>query len=367
MLLAALTELLSAACMCSIMGKLQSKTNYSTSKYRVDGCGEENNSLKTVQQYSPAHMDAVTSVVALTSDLCVSGGKDKVRNIAVSWAMALEWIQGNVMFLELPAADIKVATCISDSNRFFSASRDKTVMMWELHGNSGPAQHFPGHDLVVTGLAVSPDSLHLCTGSRDNTMCKWDIETGACLHRAAISRNLVTHLCWVPGEPYVIQTSEDKMIRIWDTRELQVAHTFPTKQHIQTYCDVSPDGRYCISASNGFGGEGCEATLWDLRQTRNRVREYKGHFQTTASCVFLPKGLALAPLIATSSYDCMVKIWNQDSGACLTSLCLDGSGPLASLAACDSTTLLCASFNSGIHLLRINNMKGLELQEVAKF
>uniref|UniRef100_A0A8C3XPU8 WD repeat domain 31 n=1 Tax=Chelydra serpentina TaxID=8475 RepID=A0A8C3XPU8_CHESE len=102
--------------------------------------------------------------------------------------------------------------------------------------------------------------------------------------------------------------------RIWDSRELQVAHRFPVKQYIQTYCDVSQDGRYCISSSNGFGGEGCEATLWDLRQTRSRVREYKGHFQTTASCVFLPKGLGLTPVVATSSHDCMVKVWNQDSG-----------------------------------------------------
>lgn len=29
-------------------------------------------------------------------------------------------------------------------------------MMWELHGTSGPRQFFPGHELVVTGLAVSP-------------------------------------------------------------------------------------------------------------------------------------------------------------------------------------------------------------------
>ena len=28
-----------------------------------------------------------------------------------------------------------------------------------------------------------------------------------------LSSPQVTHLCWVPGEPYVIQTSEDKTIR----------------------------------------------------------------------------------------------------------------------------------------------------------
>lgn len=122
--------------------------------------------------------------------------------------------------LLLPSGPRQV-TCALDSNRIFSASRDKTVMMWELHRTSGPSQHFPGHDLVVTGLAVSPgedqhtpipqtiissqfiiltiflclrvvaDATQLCTGSRDNTVCKWDVETGGCLGRAAVSRNLV--------------------------------------------------------------------------------------------------------------------------------------------------------------------------------
>ncbi|KFW68735.1 WD repeat-containing protein 31 [Pygoscelis adeliae] len=343
------------------MGKLQSKISFHTAKYRADGSVEETGPVRAVQQHGPAHTDAVTSVAALKPDLCVSGGRDK--SVAVcSWrsGAALRRFVGH-------EREVTKVTSAPESNRGFSASRDKTVMMWELHGTSGPSQHFPGHDLVVTGLAVSPDASQLCTGSRDNTMCKWDTETGECLGRAAISRNLVTHLCWVPGEPYVIQTSEDKTIRIWDSRELQVAHTFPAKQHIQTCCDVSQDGRYCLSSSSGSAGEGGEATLWDLRQTRNRVREYKGHFQTTTSCVFFPRGPALAPSIATSSYDSTVKVWDQHSGACLATLCLEGSGPLASLAVCDSSTLLCASFNSGIHVLQMSDHADLLLEEVAAF
>ncbi|XP_072792902.1 WD repeat-containing protein 31 isoform X5 [Taeniopygia guttata] len=328
---------------------------------RADGTVGQTGPASASQKHSPAHTDAVTSVAALQPDLCVSGGRDK--SVAVSsWrsGAALRRFTGH-------EREVTKVTSALDSNRVFSASRDKTVMMWELHGTSGPSQHFPGHDLVVTGLAVSPDASQLCTGSRDNTVCKWDTETGECLGRAAISRNLVTHLCWVPGEPYVIQTSEDKTTRVWDSRELQVAHTFPAKQHIQTCCDVSQDGRYCLSSSSGCAGHGAEATLWDLRQTRGRVCEYKGHFQTTTACVFLPRGPALAPSIATSSSDSTVKVWDQDTAACLATLCLEGSGSLASLAACDSSTLLCASSNSGIHVLRVRGGAELVLEEVAAF
>ncbi|XP_072208955.1 WD repeat-containing protein 31 isoform X2 [Excalfactoria chinensis] len=237
------------------MGKLQSKISLHTATYRADGSMGRPGHSRAVELHSPVHRDAVTCVAAVRPELCVSGGKDK--SVAVC-----DWRSGAVLgrFISHEHEVTKV-TCTHDSSRVFSASRDRTAMMWELRGTSGPRQRFPGHDLVVTGLAVSPDASQLCTGSRDNTVRKWDVETGECLCRAALSRNLVTHLCWVPGEPYVIQTSEDKTIRMWDSRELQVAHTFPGKQHIQTSCDVSQDGRYCVSSSSGFAGEGCEATV----------------------------------------------------------------------------------------------------------
>ncbi|MGH0192637.1 UNVERIFIED_CONTAM: hypothetical protein FKN15_020249 [Acipenser sinensis] len=157
------------------------------------------------------------------------------------------------------------------------------------------------------------------------------------------------------------------MIRIWDSRELQVAHIFPPKNYIQMHCDVSQDGHYCLTSSNGFGGQGCEATLWDLRQTGRMVCEYRGHQQSTACCLFLPSTLTAPPLIGTSSHDCCVKIWNRDTAACLATLSLDGSGPLSSLAAGDASSLLCASFNTGIHLLRVTSSGGLQLREVAGF
>nr|XP_008260721.1 WD repeat-containing protein 31 isoform X3 [Oryctolagus cuniculus] len=279
--------------LCTRMGKLQSKLRHSTcNKYsRPDGITEERVQTKACPEYSPAHTDAVSAVAALSSDVCVSGGKDKT-------VVAYNWKTGNVVKrFKGHEREITKVACIPKSNQFFSASRDKMVMMWDLHGSVEPKQQLSGHAMVVTGLAVSPDSSQLCTGSRDNSLLLWDVRTGRCVERASVSRNL----------------------------------------------------------------------LWDLRQTRNKICEYKGHFQTVASCVFLPRALALMPAIATSSHDCKVKIWNQDTGACLSTLPLDGSGPLTSLAVGDTVSLLCTSFNRGIHLLRVDRSRGLELREVAAF
>ena len=49
--------------------------------------------------------------------------------------------------------------------------------------------------------------------------------------------------------------------RLFDTRSMSISHNFPRKQYIQMSCDVSEDGNYCLTCSNGFGGNGCEATV----------------------------------------------------------------------------------------------------------
>lgn len=62
-----------------------------------------------------------------------------------------------------------------------------------------------------------------------------------------------------------------------------------------------------------------------------------------------------------------VSDFSLSSSACLATACLEGAGPLASLAACDSSTLLCASFRSGIHVLQLRHREELELEKVAVF
>ena len=52
--------------------------------------------------------------------------------------------------------------------------------------------------------------------------------------------------------------------------------------------------------------------LWDLRTTRP-MHEFKGHTETVEACCFLPTKTGEGNLLATSSNDCSVRIWDQDS------------------------------------------------------
>ncbi|KAM9392039.1 WD repeat-containing protein 31 isoform 2-T2 [Pholidichthys leucotaenia] len=332
------------------MGKLQSKFRKRSELYRASQ-GEKADATfdSQVLQYEPAHHGSINTVTNLSPDLCVSGGSDQA-------VVVYDWKQGRLcQSFQGHNREVTKVICYPGSTWIFSASRDKTVLMWDLNQGDEHIQEFCGHELVVNGLAISPvwfaDGRKLCTGSRDNWMCLWDIESAKCEQRHNISRNLVTHVCWVPASSSIVQTSEDKTIRVWDSRAWQVTNTFPAKQYIQTHCDVSLNGHYLVSSSNGFGGQGCEATLWDLRQPGCKVVEYRGHLQTTACCVFLPMHPGGTAQVATSSHDSSVRIWDQNTAGTLS---LDGAGPLVSLAPSDSTNLLCASFNTGLHHIQVD-------------
>lgn len=54
------------------------------------------------------------------------------------------------------ASSICQVLCYAGSTWIFSASRDKTVLMWDLNQGDEPIQEFCGHELVVNGLAISP-------------------------------------------------------------------------------------------------------------------------------------------------------------------------------------------------------------------
>jgi len=332
------------------MGKLFSRPKSSrpkSSKYAVpDELASSHARGGQVRRFPAVHEDSVMCVIATRRNVCLSGSKDNSVSL-------FDFEEGRQ--LQSWRAHTKEVTKVAHSpshDLFVSGSRDKSVCVWRAD-DAQPCMNLQGHDLVVTGLAINPGESVVCSGSRDNSMRLWDLFSGSCINQNTESRNLVTHVKYSHDGSSIAQTGEDKEVKLWDAATLQITIRFPRKQYIQTCCDVSADDRYVLSTSNGFGGQGCEATLWDIRQ-KAIVCEYKGHAETVGACAYVPSHLTPEnTLFLTASNDCSVRLWNQQTQECLASLALCGSGPLTSIAVFENLSVCVASLNQGVFVLQL--------------
>ncbi len=64
-------------------------------------------------------------------------------------------------------------------------------------------------------------------------MCLWDTTTGKSISSMYSSRNLVTGVEWVEGEKAVLQSSEDKTLRVWDLGSCSTVQQFRARNDLQ--------------------------------------------------------------------------------------------------------------------------------------
>jgi len=308
---------------------------------------------------------AVTSVAPLPPGVVLSGAKDGTMVLFDAYRRKTlhHWQahEKEVTCVELLAP--KTATPLGTGGATdacvnpiaISGSRDKTLKLWSF-GRSEASRVMSGHALVVTSLTSNPEVTRVASGSRDNSVRLWDVETGNCVSKNQTSRNLVTDLKWSPDGKFILQTSEDKEVKLFDAQDLSVVRTFPRKTQIQTSVDVSADCRRVATSSNGFGGAGCEITLWDLTQGKV-LCELRGHTETTNAVKFFALNGGSGDgkeYLASASNDCSLRVWDLESRETVGKLCLPGSGPLTSIGTLDDGTIVVSSFNSGIFIAKFD-------------
>ena len=264
----------------------------------------------------PAHGGAgVSWLCAAGAGRILSGGQD-------GSAAVTSWRDGAVTHSwKAHAKPVTRVAHLPRSGDVLTAGRDGLVKLWSP-GDAGDAEmrrEFVGHDLTISGLAELEDLGLACSGSRDYTVRAWDLETARCAAVAKISRNVVTNIRRVPREPVVAQTSEDLRVRLWDVRDLTApAATFEGHVDIPHCVDVTPDGNYLVTSSNGFdANSGCELRVWDRRAGR-QILEARRHCASVNACAFAETknakpGFQPGSLVVVSgSTDRTVRAWIAD-------------------------------------------------------
>ncbi|CAG8586051.1 6266_t:CDS:2 [Dentiscutata heterogama] len=192
-----------------------------------------------------------------------------------------------------------------------SASRDKTIKLWEL--SSGYCtKTYSGHLEWVRMVSPSEDGKWITTSSNDQTARLWDVTTGECKMEfrghdhvvecsvfapaAAIPHiremiGLVDQI--LPGH-YIVTGSRDKTIKVWDSTGQCVGHDNWVRGLV-----FHPSGKYLLSASDDK-----TLKIWDMKTGRcTKTLEAHAHFVT---CIAFNK---TTPVVATGSVDQTVKIW----------------------------------------------------------
>jgi WD40 repeat protein len=131
---------------------------------------------------------------------------------------------------------------------------DEDVFLWPVR--SAAPRRLRGHDASVFGVAFSPDSRWLASGSLDHTIRLWDIATGQSRVLKAHG-DLVANVRFTPDGRSLLSTSNDGTSRLWnlasgESRVLRPGGLIPI--------EVSGDGRLVLLYTS----------LWDLGTLERR-------------------------------------------------------------------------------------------------
>ncbi|WP_088892187.1 serine/threonine-protein kinase [Leptolyngbya ohadii] len=162
-----------------------------------------------------------------------------------------------------------------------------------------------GHTSFVNAVIITPDGKTLISGSADNTIRLWDMNSGRLIRTLSGHTSFVNNaLALSPDGQTLISGSADRTIRVWDLTTGKLRHTLLGHTGFVNSVDVSPDGKILAS-----GGADNTVKIWDLA-TAKLVRTLTGHQGYVNSVIFTPDGQSLV----SGSTDRTVRVWDWTTG-----------------------------------------------------
>jgi len=261
-----------------------------------------------------AHGGWVTSIAAPidNSDRLLTASRDKS---IISWQINKD-NEGNVEGTPLRSLVghsnfVEEIVISSDGHFCLSGSWDGTLRLWEI-GTGQSTRRFVGHQKDVLSVAFSADNRQIVSGSRDQKIKVWNT-LGECKYTF---EGQDAHTDWVscvrfspsPTTPFIVSAGWDKMVKVWNTQTMKLQTNLTGHTGYVSSITISPDGSLCAS-----GGKDGTALLWDLNKGEH-LYELEAN-SAIHTLTFSPNRYWLCAATET-----MIKIWDLESKSVVAEL-----------------------------------------------
>ncbi len=228
-----------------------------------------------------------------------------------------------------------------------SGGYDKRILLWKPDEvkpynfenlNSGDSvvekpeyRLLSGHKAHVRSVRFSHDGRLLVSGSHDNTVKVWSVETGSAIKTFRGHDSWVRACAFHPNGRSILSGSHDQHAFAWsiaDYEEVRVLEGRVLEGHTDAVlaASFSKDGSRVVTASRDR-----TTKIWDVKSGDETGVFTEGHAFLASSAAFYPDGKTLF----TGAVDNTVRKWDVSTGTEL--LRFDGTGRAAALALSSST------------------------------
>lgn len=185
-----------------------------------------------------------------------------------------------------------------DGRLLASGSKDNTVRLWSVE-STRELRKLVGHAGWIKAVAFSPDGKWLASGSVDGVVKLWDVTSGR-EARSLAGGGSINAIAFSPDANLIIAGNAENAVLVWNAQTGQAQHTLAGHAGAVLCVAVSADGKYLAS-----GARDNTIKLWDAA-TGRELRTLKGHTDAVRSLAFSPDSRHLA----SGSADKTVKIWD---------------------------------------------------------
>jgi len=211
-----------------------------------------------------------------------------------------------------------------DGKWFVSASQEKltqkqtdfptgVLKIWDA--TNGKRKHIlRGHSSATRCCAFSPDGTWVLSGSVDNTLKRWDVNSGACIQTLKAASTFNVTCCAIsPDGTWVVQGSRDKRLQIWNVNDGVITTTLQGHTDWVNCCASFPFKEWVLSGSNDN-----TLKIWNV-VSGECIQTLEGHNGNVYCCASFPFEEG-RKWVLSGSGDKTLKIWNAVSGECLRTL-----------------------------------------------